>query len=134
MDPGVSILLVEDESAIQDVLLDALEEGGFAVVQAYNAEDAMKVLKDNHQSIRALITDINFPASKLTGWDVARSAREQIPGLPVVYMTGASADEWGSRGVPNSVFIGKPFAPAQVVTAISQLLNAGNTSTPDTVS
>jgi hypothetical protein len=44
----------------------------------------------------------------------------------VVYMTGASADDWGSKGVPNSVLINKPFAPVQVVTAVSQLLNAGN--------
>ena len=43
----------------------------------------------------------------------------------MIYMTGDSANEWRSRGVPNSLLIIKPFAPAQVVTALSQLLNAG---------
>jgi hypothetical protein len=40
-------------------------------------------------------------------------------------MSGAAADEWPSRGVPNSFLLTKPFAPAQLVTAISNLLNAG---------
>ena len=45
--------------------------------------------------------------------------------FPIVYMTGAAAEQWPSHGVPNSILLGKPFAPAQLVTAISQLLNAG---------
>ena len=43
-----------------------------------------------------------------------------------VYMTGAAADDWASEGVPNSILLKKPFAPAQLVTAVSQLLNAGS--------
>jgi hypothetical protein len=38
-------------------------------------------------------------------------------------MSGVHADEWASKGVPNSVMLAKPFAPAQLVTAVSQLLN-----------
>jgi len=40
-------------------------------------------------------------------------------------MSGAAADQWPSRGVPNSILLEKPFAPAQLVTAISNLLNTG---------
>jgi DNA-binding response OmpR family regulator len=72
---------------------------------------------------RALITDVNLGSSKLRGWDVAKHAREINEHIPVVYMTGASAHDWGARGVPNSVLLTKPFANAQVVTAVSQLLN-----------
>jgi hypothetical protein len=43
-------------------------------------------------------------------------------------MTGLATDEWSSRGVPNSILLQKPFAPAQLVTAVSQLLNAGPTT------
>jgi hypothetical protein len=39
-------------------------------------------------------------------------------------MTCASADQWTSQGVPNSILLHKPFAPAQLMTAVSQLLNA----------
>jgi hypothetical protein len=39
-------------------------------------------------------------------------------------MTGAAADEWASEGVPNSILLKKPFAPAQLVTAISHRLGS----------
>jgi hypothetical protein len=39
-------------------------------------------------------------------------------------MSGKDADDWASKGVPNSIMLAKPFAPAQLVTAVSQLLNA----------
>jgi hypothetical protein len=39
-------------------------------------------------------------------------------------MTGAAAEEWTSQGVPHSILLQKPFAPAQLVTAVSQLLNS----------
>jgi hypothetical protein len=42
-------------------------------------------------------------------------------------MTGASADQWAANGVPNSILLEKPFAPAQLVTAVSQL--TGTTTT-----
>jgi CheY-like chemotaxis protein len=60
----------------------------------------------------------------LSGWEVARQIRETVADFPVVYMTGAAADQWTSQGVPKSVLLQKPFAPAQLVTAVSQLLNA----------
>jgi hypothetical protein len=59
----------------------------------------------------------------------ARQIREIDPAFPIVYITGAAADEWGSQGVPNSILLEKPFAPAQLVTAVSQLLNSGGTTT-----
>jgi len=123
----VLVFVVEDEVAIQDVLQAALEDAGFAVSTASSGEDAIQQLDANGADFRALITDVNLGSHKLTGWDVAKHAREINDQLPVVYMTGASAHDWGSKGVPNSVLLTKPFANAQVVTAVSQLLNLGNT-------
>jgi hypothetical protein len=44
-------------------------------------------------------------------------------------MTGGNAAERPSHGVPNSILLTKPFAPAQLVTAVAQLLNAGSSPT-----
>ena len=44
--------------------------------------------------------------------------------MPVIYITSSDGADWASKGVPNSVLLAKPFALAQLVTAISQLLNA----------
>jgi len=41
--------------------------------------------------------------------------------LPIIYMTGGNADEWAVQGVPDSIVITKPFAPAALLTALSRL-------------
>ena len=56
----------------------------------------------------------------------SEARKRDHPQFPVVYMTGDSAAEWDSIGVPNSILLTKPFAPAQLVTALSQLLNGGS--------
>ena len=129
METGVFILLVEDDAAVRDLLLEVLHDGGFTAATANNGEDAIAMLDAADAEFRALITDVNLVPGKLTGWDVAKHARELIPELPVVYMTGAAGNEWASMGVPKSVLLVKPFAPAQILTAVSQLLNSAASST-----
>ena len=123
------ILVVEDDHLIQSIVEDALEDGGFEIVIASSGEEALGLLDSAAVKHRALVTDINLGRDKLDGWEVARHAREIDPAFPVVYMSGDSAEDWASKGVPNSIMLSKPFAPAQLVTAVSQLLNS---STPTT--
>ena len=120
--PVLLILVVEDDFLIQDLIQEALTEGGFQTEMVVSGEEALTLLDGDKAKYRALLTDINLKGT-LTGWDVAKRARELNPDIPVVYMTGAAADQWPSHGVPNSQLLNKPFAPAQVVTAVSQLLN-----------
>nr|WP_281128229.1 hypothetical protein [Sphingomonas sp. AR_OL41] len=71
------------------------------------------------------------PVQQIVRRDLLGKGRERTADLPVIYMTGDSAAEWTSQGVPNSILVAKPFAINQVVTAVSQLLNAhGTGSTP----
>ena len=116
------ILVVEDDSLVQDIVREALEEGGFQTEITASGEEAITRLSSDSTKYRALLTDIHL-TGEITGWDVARRAREINPEIPIVYMTGAAADDWPSHGVPNSLLLNKPFAPAQVVTAVSRLLN-----------
>jgi CheY-like chemotaxis protein len=118
----VVILVVEDETLIQDLVHEALAEGGFETESATSGEEAIALLQQGSTKYRALVTDVHLKGA-LTGWDVAKRARELNPEIPVIYMTGAAADQWPSNGVPKSVLLNKPFAPAQIVTAVSQLLN-----------
>jgi DNA-binding response OmpR family regulator len=116
------ILVVEDEPVIQDMVCEALSDGGFGTEIAGSGDAAVTLLLDNRRKYRALITDIHL-GGKSMGWDVAKRARELDQKIPVVYMTGAGADKLRSHGVPKSLLVNKPFAPAQVVTAVCQLLN-----------
>jgi DNA-binding response OmpR family regulator len=119
---SVTILVVEDDQLVQATVVDALSEGGFKSTLAASGEEAIALVKDGKSQFRAVVTDINLN-DKLDGWEVARAARELDPTMPVVYMTGSHADDWASKGVPNSIMLAKPFAPAQLVTAVSNLLN-----------
>jgi len=118
-------LVVEDETLIEEVVVLGLEDAGYAVATAHTAEEAIASLEKTDSTVRTIVTDVNLVPNKLTGWDVARRARELTADIPIVYMSGASGHDWTSHGVPNSVLIAKPFAIGQIVTAVSQLLNAG---------
>ena len=117
------LLYVEDEAITSGLVEEALREAGFEVLTASDGHEALVQLEAKSGSLRGLITDINLGDCP-DGWEVARSARESISGLPVVYVSGACEHEWTARGVPNSLMIAKPFAPAQIVVAISSLLVA----------
>jgi CheY-like chemotaxis protein len=119
------LLLVEDEDMIRHVVVDALQSGGYGVVESASGKNAMALLDEDASRFRAIITDIRLGAQP-DGWKVARHARELNPAIAVVYITGDSAHEWSSQGVPNSLLVAKPFAAAQLVTAVSQLLVAAD--------
>ncbi|SHN83886.1 response regulator [Bradyrhizobium erythrophlei] len=123
------ILVIEDDDAIQVVVEDALSEGGFEPAVAASGEEAVTLLTGMQGAYRALVTDIRL-RGKINGWEVAQKAREIDPEFPIIYMSGANAAEWSSKGVPNSVMLEKPFATAQLVTALANLLNSGTPIVP----
>ena len=128
MDDQLVILVIEDDQAIQTIVDEALTEGGFEPAIAASGEEAVTLLKGGLIKYRALVTDIGL-RRQIDGWEVAQQAREIDPAFPIVYMSGAHAEDWASKGVPNSIMLAKPFAPAQLVTAVSQLLNSGSPTT-----
>jgi DNA-binding response OmpR family regulator len=122
------ILVVEDEYPLQGIVEEALIDGGFEADILSSGEEALTLFRGRVKNYRALVTDVSLKGT-MSGWDVARQVRESDPQCPVIYMTGLATDEWASRGVPGSILLQKPFAPAQLVTAVSQLLNAGSATT-----
>ena len=118
------ILVVEDDYLIQSVVEEALGDGGFEVAITASGEEAVALLKGHRGKYRALVTDINLKGT-MDGFEVAQHAREIDPDFPIVYASGAAASDWASKGVPNSIMLPKPFAPAQVLTAVASLLNSG---------
>ena len=122
------ILVVEDDQEVQSIVEDALVEGGFEPAIAPSGEEAVMLLRGNRGRYRALVADIAL-RGRMSGWEVATHARHIDPEFPVLYLTGAYAHQWPLRGVPNSILVTKPFAPPQLVTAVSQLLNDGTPTT-----
>lgn len=122
------ILVVEDGQAMQGIVEDRLIEGGFVVDIMSSAEEALILFGSGTKSYKALVSAVGLKG-RLSGWDVAQRIREIDPAFPIIYMSGAHAQDWASKGVPNSIMLAKPFAPVQFVTAVSQLLNAGSAPT-----
>ena len=121
-----ALFLVEDDVLIRELLEASLTDAGFEVVEVSCGTTALAEFDTDAARFRAVITDIRLGAGP-DGWAVARRARELVPNMPVVYMSGDSSHDWSSKGVPNSLMVAKPFAPAQIITAVSTLLNAADT-------
>jgi DNA-binding response OmpR family regulator len=115
------VLVIEDEYAVQGFVEDALTEAGFGTEIFASVEEMLTLYQGG--KYQALVTDVGLRGT-WNGWEGARQVREREPHLPVIYMTGSAGEEWASQGVPGSILLAKPFAPAQLVTAVSQLINA----------
>lgn len=119
------ILLVEDEFLIQDLIETTLQDAGYEVIAVDNGEAALEVLAAGAGDLAGLISDVNLGPGP-SGWEIAARARELNAGIAVVYISGDSAHDWTSRGVPKSVMVSKPFAAIEVVVALAGLRNAAD--------
>lgn len=120
---SICLLVVEDEALLRTLLAEGLEAAGFELVFAPDGQSAVQELDSHAASFQAVLTDVKL-GSGPSGWEVARHCRELIPQMPIIYMTGDSAVFWPSQGVPGSVLVQKPYVIAQIVTAVTMLLNA----------
>jgi DNA-binding NtrC family response regulator len=121
MPDDIVVLLVEDEAQIRDFLQASLEDAGMSVITADHGGDAISLLDDRHPMVRVLVTDVRLGAGP-DGWALARYARKLRPELPIVYVSGSSAADWPAEGVPQSVFVQKPFGPAQMVASVRKAI------------
>jgi CheY-like chemotaxis protein len=117
----IRVLLVEDEYLISEWVVESLSEQGFAVHAAANAADALRYLASS--PVDVLFTDINL-AGGMDGAMLARRARELLPDLPVVYASARPNVLDSTVRVPGSIFVPKPYAPAQVGRILADTLKS----------
>src|SRR6478736_8762193 len=99
-------MVVEDEYDLQGLLEDTLVEGGFTADVLSSGEEALTLFRGGLKNYKALVTDVALKG-RLNGWEVAAQIRKTDPAFPVIYISGAHADEWASKGVPNSIMLNK---------------------------
>jgi CheY-like chemotaxis protein len=117
-----SILLVEDEVLISEMMTVVLVEGGFEVHACSNAEEALRHLASDG-GVDLLFTDVDLPGG-LDGAALALRARELRPTLPVVYASGRGLDH--ARAVPGSRFVPKPYSPFKICSLLNELIAASH--------
>jgi len=119
MDAGTmsTALLVEDELLIRELACEYLRDFGFEVTIARDANEAMGILREgNHFDL--LFTDIRMPGG-MDGRDLAKEAKQMIPGLRVIYATG-----YADGGAPlegGERLIGKPYTMSALREALTTL-------------
>jgi CheY-like chemotaxis protein len=98
---------------------------GYNVFEASSGEQANGVLAEHHESIGLLLTDAVLPG--LNGREIAESARELRPDLPVLYMSGYAASTLGKQGVldPGEVLLHKPFTATELARKVREVLDGG---------
>lgn len=104
-------LVVENDPAQRDMLSLLLEESGFDVIQCESAEDAERVLEEDHAELCFLMTDVNL-AGPMNGVELAHIAKERHPELDVVVTSGRPLLQQLPDG---SRFLSKPWAPLDVL-------------------
>ena len=119
------VLIVDDEPLIAAMVELTFDDAGFDVRSAISVTDASDQIVDLGDRLSALVADIRLGDGP-NGWAVAADARTRLPLLPVVYMTGDSAADLTAFGVPKSVLVQKPFVGAQVLAAVTTLMNSDN--------
>jgi CheY-like chemotaxis protein len=118
-----TILLVEDAQLVRKLTRELLEVRGYRVLEASNAEEALRVCNANDGPIDLMLTDIVMP--KTTGRELAEQAVQLRPGIKVLLMSGY-ADEF-TRGLITKTgfhFIAKPFTSEALTAKVREALDA----------
>ncbi len=118
MTSPVSVLVVEDEALVRMGIVDYLEDQGFAVFEASNADEAIRLLTAN-ADIRVLFTDIDMPGG-MDGLRLAAAVRDRWPPIKIIVTSGhrkATAAQMPS----DAVFFAKPYNPDVVAQTVRGL-------------
>ena len=122
-----TVLVVEDEVEICELLMDVLQAEGLEPVCARSAAEAFDVVRER-KAFACMILDVNLREG-MTGYDVARFARTIDPALPVVFVSGQSSpDSVSANGVPGALFIAKPFTGAELMAKVHMLVGDNDDS------
>lgn len=118
-----TILLIEDESLLLDMLQTSLESEGYSIYKAPDGETAIQMYKQHEQTIALVVSDVGLP--KMNGFDVFKKLKEIDPDIKVILASGffepkvkMTLQHDGVRG-----FIQKPYVPQEILQKIRNVLD-----------
>ncbi|GIW71617.1 MAG: hypothetical protein KatS3mg102_1159 [Planctomycetota bacterium] len=122
------VLVVEDQSAVREVLAESLEVLGFAPVMAGSGAQALALVEQLHGPLAAAIIDVQLP--DLGGAALGARLRERQPGLPLVFTSGgrhtlaelAASAGLAPSGLAGARLLAKPFGIEALEAALAEVL------------
>ncbi len=126
-----TILVVEDGEALREVARRTLDSAGYTVLTAGDGEEALLTSAEHAGDIHLLLTDVVMPG--MGGRVLAEALIKTRPALRVLYMSGYTDDAIVHHGVidPGTHFLGKPFAGAELLRKVGEVLGHGVTDLAD---
>jgi len=115
------VLIVEDEFLIRMAAAEAIAAAGFEVIEAANADEAIKIL-EARQDIRVVFTDIKMPGS-MDGMRLAHAVRHRWPPIRIIATSG-HYDIEEERLPLGSIFFRKPYSPDDIAWTLNALIAA----------
>jgi PAS domain S-box-containing protein len=119
-----TILVVEDERDLREIITRTLIRHGYRVFQAVDGNDALKIWDEYKNDIELVFTDVIMPGG-LNGRELAERLVQQKPSLKVIYSTGYSADALGKdfRLDLNLNYLPKPYLPDDLARIVRRRLD-----------
>ena len=118
----IRILLAEDEQAMREYLVRALEKSGYEVVAVDRGTDAAPLLEDESRHFDLLLTDIVMP--EMDGIELARHCAKVSPKTEVMFITGFSGVALrAGESMPKAKVLSKPFHLKDLVLEVERLFN-----------
>lgn len=126
-----NILIVEDEKAMQDIIVEYMQKGGHTCFTADDGIDALVMLKSNPMDL--VILDVMMP--HLDGFSVCKMARE-MSNMPIIMLTAKSAEDDKLKGYDYGAddYMTKPFSPKVLLAKVNALLRRSSATCADTIS
>ena len=117
------VLLVEDEAPVRAFASRALRLRGYTVLEAASAEDALEQLSDKELNVDLFVTDVMMPGMDGPSW--VKLALKDRPAVKTVFVSGYAQETFDDdrAGVPNSVFLPKPFSLAELTQTVQKQLH-----------
>ncbi len=116
-----TVLVVEDEDALRDVVRRILSRNGYVVLACANGPEAIALVESHTGVIDLLLTDVIMP--QMLGTEVATRIQEFRPGLPVLYMSGYARPVLGPTLGEETVLLEKPFSEQLLLIKVRGVLD-----------
>jgi hypothetical protein len=124
-----TVLLVEDEAPVRTITRQILSTHGYAVLEAGQSEDALRLCREHKGHIDLLLTDVGLP--QMDGCELAEAMHALRPELRVVYMSGYLDEAMGRLGdSPHHHLIHKPFGAQALIAKVREALDQAQLPAP----
>ena len=118
-----TLLLIEDDPALRELLAETLEEGGYTVLVANDGAAALQIADEYAGAIHLIVTDVIMPG--LTGRQAAETIKAARSEVEILFISGYTNDAIAKHGVlePGAKFLSKPFTPDELLRKVREVLD-----------